>query len=49
MIACPEEIAFKSGWIDKEIVAKLADPLKKNSYGHYLISMITTTEEQSLH
>ncbi len=40
MIACPEEIAYKSGWIDEEKVLKLAEPLKKNSYGQYLFSML---------
>jgi len=40
MIACPEEIAYKSGWISKKKVSSLAEPLKKNSYGKYLITMI---------
>lgn len=40
MIACPEEIAYKSGWIDEENLLKLAEPLKKNSYGKYLIDLL---------
>ena len=32
-IACPEEIAFRAGWIDAEQVRKAAEPLKKNDYG----------------
>ncbi|HEY9160025.1 MAG TPA: glucose-1-phosphate thymidylyltransferase RfbA [Desulfomonilia bacterium] len=40
MIACPEEIAYKSGWIDKDRVLAQAEPLKKNSYGKYLIDLI---------
>lgn len=36
-VACPEEIAFRSGWID---AAQLAEPLKKNGYGQYLFSLI---------
>jgi len=39
-IACPEEIAYISGWIDAEQVARLAQPLKKNEYGRYLLSLI---------
>ncbi|MBB3268193.1 glucose-1-phosphate thymidylyltransferase [Azospirillum sp. OGB3] len=38
-IACPEEIAFISGWIDAEQVRRLAEPLKKNEYGRYLLSL----------
>lgn len=36
MVACPEEISFRSGWIDAEQVAELAKPLLKNGYGQYL-------------
>ena len=35
-VACLEEIAFKQGWIDKEQLLKLAQPMLKNSYGQYL-------------
>ena len=38
-IACPEEIAFNLGLIDAEQVMKLAEPLKKNEYGKYLIEL----------
>ena len=38
-IACPEEIAFTSGWIDAEQVRRLAEPLRKNEYGRYLLSL----------
>jgi glucose-1-phosphate thymidylyltransferase len=41
MVACPEEIAFRQGWISQEHVLKLAAPLKKNSYGQYLEKMLT--------
>jgi len=40
MIACPEEIAFHLGWIDALQLAKLADPLKKNQYGQYLLQIV---------
>ncbi|TPQ39596.1 glucose-1-phosphate thymidylyltransferase RfbA [Cupriavidus pinatubonensis] len=36
MVACPEEIAYRSKWINADQVAKLAAPLAKNSYGQYL-------------
>ncbi|NYZ17574.1 glucose-1-phosphate thymidylyltransferase RfbA [Azospirillum sp. RWY-5-1] len=39
-IACPEEIAFHAGWIDAGQVARLAEPLKKNEYGRYLLSLL---------
>ena len=39
-IACPEEIAFNLGLIDAEQVIKLAEPLKKNDYGKYLLALV---------
>jgi len=39
-VACPEEIAFRQGWINAEQLAALADPLKKNGYGQYLLSLL---------
>ncbi|MCT4702586.1 glucose-1-phosphate thymidylyltransferase RfbA [Enterobacteriaceae bacterium H20N1] len=39
-VACPEEIAFRKGFIDAEQVNKLAQPLSKNAYGKYLLNMI---------
>ena len=38
-VCCPEEIAFGNGWIDAAQVEKLAAPLAKNGYGHYLLSL----------
>jgi len=35
-IACPEEIAYRSGWINRAQLEKLAAPLAKNGYGQYL-------------
>jgi glucose-1-phosphate thymidylyltransferase len=39
-VACPEEIAFRLGWIDAAQLQQLADPLKKNGYGQYLLSLL---------
>jgi len=39
-IACPEEIAYREGYINKQDVLKLAEPLKKNSYGQYLLKFV---------
>jgi glucose-1-phosphate thymidylyltransferase len=39
-IACPEEIAYRLGWIDAEKLEELAEPLKKNSYGKYLLQVL---------
>jgi glucose-1-phosphate thymidylyltransferase len=36
MISCPEEIAFRRGYIDREQLRKLAERMNKNSYGQYL-------------
>lgn len=40
-IACPEEIAFRKGYIDAAQLEKLAEPLKKNGYGRYLQRILT--------
>lgn len=40
-IACPEEIAYRSGWISAKDVARIAEPLKKNGYGQYLLRMLS--------
>ncbi|MDP2887801.1 MAG: glucose-1-phosphate thymidylyltransferase, partial [Bacteroidota bacterium] len=37
--SCIEEIAFLCGYINKEQLLKLAEPLKKNQYGEYLIKL----------
>ena len=39
-VACPEEIAWRQGWIDAQQVERLADPLRKNAYGRYLLDML---------
>lgn len=39
-VACLEEVAYRMGYIDKDQVYKLAQPLKKNDYGQYLLRLI---------
>ena len=39
-IACLEEIAFQNGWITTEKLRALAEPMRKNQYGQYLLSLI---------
>ena len=40
MVACPEEIAYRQGWISAEVVQKVAAQLSKNSYGQYLSKIL---------
>ena len=39
-ICCPEEIAWRQGWIDNDRLAELAKPLAKNGYGQYLQQLL---------
>jgi glucose-1-phosphate thymidylyltransferase len=39
-VACPEEIAYRRGFIGAEQLEKLAQPLAKNGYGQYLIRLL---------
>jgi glucose-1-phosphate thymidylyltransferase len=43
-ISCPEEIAWRLGYIDSAQVARLAEPLRKNGYGDYLMRLIEGEE-----
>ena len=40
LVASPEEIAFRKGFIDSKQLAKLAEPMKKNAYGKYLLNLV---------
>ena len=42
-IACPEEIAWRAGWIGSEQLQRLAQPLAKNGYGQYLLRLLKET------
>src|SRR5689334_12683212 len=39
-ISCPEEIAFRMGYIDAAQVTRLAEPMRKNDYGQYLLALV---------
>ncbi len=43
-VACLEEIAFRNGWINKEQLLLLAEPLKKTGYGKYMIEIAEETK-----
>jgi glucose-1-phosphate thymidylyltransferase len=40
-IACPEEVAFRQGWVSATDIEALAKPMLKNSYGQYLMRMLS--------
>jgi len=42
-VACPEELAYRSGWIDAAQLERLAQPLSKNGYGKYLQRLLIET------
>ena len=44
-VACLEEIAYKRGWIDKEQLKHLAEPMAKNDYGQYLLRHVVAKEK----
>ncbi|MFM8464761.1 MAG: glucose-1-phosphate thymidylyltransferase, partial [Burkholderiaceae bacterium] len=39
-VACPEEVAFRKRYINAEQLEKLAEPMKKNEYGQYLLRLL---------
>jgi len=39
-VSCPEEIAYRQGWIDAAALEELASPLRKNGYGQYLLNLL---------
>jgi len=39
-VACPEEIAYRAGWIDAAQLESLAEPMSKNGYGQYLLRLL---------
>ena len=47
MVACPEEIAYRQGWVSAEAVEKVAAQLSKNSYGQYLSKILKELKTSS--
>jgi glucose-1-phosphate thymidylyltransferase len=39
-VGCPEEVAWRQGWINEEQLTALAQPLKKSGYGTYLLQLL---------
>ncbi|MGC8808584.1 MAG: sugar phosphate nucleotidyltransferase, partial [Thiomonas sp.] len=39
-VSCPEEIAWSAGWIDAAQLQALAEPMRKNGYGQYLLRLL---------
>ncbi|MCP9772648.1 glucose-1-phosphate thymidylyltransferase RfbA [Synechococcus sp. Tobar12-5m-g] len=39
-VGCPEEVAWRQGWIGEDQLERLAQPLKKSGYGHYLLRLL---------
>jgi len=46
-VACPEEIAFRKGWINEAALTALAQPMLKNGYGQYLMQVIKESDYES--
>ncbi len=41
-VSCPEEIAWRQGWIDDAQLQRLAEPMRKNGYGQYLLRLLAS-------
>jgi glucose-1-phosphate thymidylyltransferase len=48
MVACPEEVAYKMGYIAEEDIRRIAQPMAKNRYGQYLLGLIEEEKPGSL-
>lgn len=46
-VACPEEIAFRQGFIDREQMLVLAKSLEKSGYGNYLMSVVESADAET--
>ena len=45
-IGCPEELAWRNGWIDDDALAALAEPLRRSGYGRYLLELLAERDRQ---
>ncbi len=45
-IGCPEELAWRNGWIDDDALAALAEPLRRSGYGEYLLGLLADRDGQ---
>jgi glucose-1-phosphate thymidylyltransferase len=45
-VCCPEEIAYRMGYIDAEAVRRLAEPMRNNGYGRYLLTLASGQDPQ---
>ena len=45
-VACLEAIAYRKGWINEERMRELAEPMKKNQYGQYLLQVIEEKKQE---
>ena len=43
-IGCPEEIAWREGWINNDKLIKLSQPVIKSGYGNYLLSILSNNK-----
>ena len=48
-VGCPEEVAWRQGWISGDHLANLAHPLRKSGYGDYLLRLLEQDQPQHLH
>jgi len=46
-VGCPEEVAWRQGWISGEQMARLAEPLRKSGYGDYLLRLLSDADPDS--
>jgi glucose-1-phosphate thymidylyltransferase len=43
-VGCPEEVAWRQGWIDDQAMRQLAEPLRRSGYGDYLLQLLESSD-----